>query len=210
MNQTQENNYTDLTWIQRFGTHLDTIKKDPIMKQADTYIEHFNLSKVDPNTESKSWVNITNSFLSKVQQNNFELDSVLKDIQTLLSMKNKKGWALLSKGENVLKLGYNDLMMSVIEGFENWRNKVLESQGFDNAFNDYNERVSSEVPPLCVHFQLDNIRSGVPMTIYCPDQSCGLKMEIESVNYKCCHGMHYDHVTENGEAHTPVLKRMKP
>ncbi|MED6158358.1 hypothetical protein PIB30_032113 [Stylosanthes scabra] len=199
---------TDIKWTQTFGSLLDSIKRDPILKQTDTFIEQFNISKIDPKTESKFWVNITNSFLSKIQKNNFQLDSVLKEIQTLLSLKNEKGWAILSKGENVLVLGYNELMMNVLEGFEFWKNNVLELQGFDIAFKDYYDQVSSSVPLHCLHFELNNIRSGVPMTIYCPEQSCGMKMEIESVNYKCCHGMHYDHAaTQNGEAHTPVLKR---
>ncbi|MED6166337.1 hypothetical protein PIB30_108268, partial [Stylosanthes scabra] len=136
----QENKYvffyggTDITWTQRFGSYLDNIKRDSILKQTDTYIEHFNLSRIDPNSESKFWANITNSFLSKIQKHNFKTDSVLKEIQTFLSMKTEKGWALLSKGENVLRLDYNEAMMSVVEGFEIWRNKIVELQGFENAF----------------------------------------------------------------------------
>ncbi|MED6143716.1 hypothetical protein PIB30_008664 [Stylosanthes scabra] len=202
---------TDITWTQRFGSYLDNIKRDSILKQTDTYIEHFNLSRTDPNSESKFWANITNSFLSKIQKHNFKTDSVLKEIQTFLSMKNEKGWALLSKGENVLRLDYNEAMMSVVEGFENWRNKIVELQGFENAFEYYySNKVSPNVPLHCLHLQLNNIRSRVPM-VYCPDHSCGAKMEIECVNYKCCHGMHYDddHVNEDGDAHTPVMKRLK-
>ncbi|XP_061360625.1 protein SIEVE ELEMENT OCCLUSION B-like, partial [Gastrolobium bilobum] len=209
---TQENKYiffyggTDIKWTQTFGSLVDDIKKDPIMKETDTYIEQFNLGTVDSNITSKFWVNITNSFLSKIQKDHFEVDLVLKDIQTLLSMQTEKGWALLSKGKNVLVIGYNESMVKVLEDFKKWKTNVVELQGFDNAFKHYYDQISTTLPLHCVHFHLENIRSGVPLSMGCPAPSCNLKMEIESVNYKCCHGIHYDHITENGEAPTLVPK----
>ncbi|MED6143718.1 hypothetical protein PIB30_008666 [Stylosanthes scabra] len=199
----QENGYvffyggTDTTWTQKFGNLVDTIKKDSMIKQTGTYIEHFNLANVDITTQIKFWFNITNSFLSKTQKVDFNLDSTLKDIQTLLSMRTEKGWALVSKGQNVLLIGYNEVMMSVVEGFENWRTNVTGSISLDIALKDYYDRVSKSVSRHCVHFQLENIRSGVPAAFECPDPRCGMKMEIECVKYKCCHGVHYDeHATE--------------
>ncbi|MED6197498.1 hypothetical protein PIB30_057005 [Stylosanthes scabra] len=201
----QENGYiffyggTDITWTQRFGNLIDAIKKDPIIKQTETYIEHFNLAKVDITTQTKFWCNINNSFLGKTQKVDFNLDSTLKDIQTLLSMRTEKGWALVSKGRNVFLIEFNEVMMSVVEGFENWRTGISASISFDIAFKDYYDVVRGTVPRHCRHFELENIRSGVPAAFECTDPSCGLKMEIESVKYKCCHGMHYDeHATENG------------
>ncbi|KAL4357258.1 hypothetical protein HN51_028565 [Arachis hypogaea] len=190
---------TDITWTQRFGNLIEAMKKDPVIKQTESYIEHFNLAKVDITTQTKFWFNITNSFLSKTQKVDFNLDSTLKDIQTLLSMRTERGWALVSKGENVILIDFNEVMMSVVEGFENWRTNISMSISFDIAFKDYYDHVRRTVPRHCLHFQLENIRSGVPTAFNCPDPTCGLKMEIESVKYKCCHGMHYDeHATENG------------
>ncbi|XP_057734506.1 protein SIEVE ELEMENT OCCLUSION B-like [Arachis stenosperma] len=211
----QENKYvflyggTDITLTQRYGNLVETIRNDPLIKQTDTYIEHFNLAKVDITTQTKFWLNITNSFLSKIQKLDFNLDSTLKDIQTLLSMKTEKGWALVSKGENVLVLGYNELIAGVLEGFESWKKNVVEFQGFDIAFKDYYDRVSAGVPLHCLHFELNNIRSGVPTNMSCPNQSCGRKMEIESVNYKCCHGMHSDQATQNGEIVDAAVTKTK-
>ncbi|MED6197497.1 hypothetical protein PIB30_057004, partial [Stylosanthes scabra] len=109
----QENGYvffyggTDTTWTQKFGSLVDTIKKDSMIKQTGTYIEHFNLANVDKTTQIKFWFNITNSFLSKTEKVDFNLDSTLKDIQTPLSMRTEKGWALVSKGQNVLSTLFN-------------------------------------------------------------------------------------------------------
>ncbi|MED6143721.1 hypothetical protein PIB30_008668 [Stylosanthes scabra] len=93
-------------------------------------------------------------------------------------MRTEKGWALVSKGQNVLLIGCNEVMMSVVEGFENWRTNV----SLDIALKDYYDHVSKSVNHHCVHFQSENIRSGVPAAFECPDPTCGMKMEIESDN----------------------------
>ncbi|KAI9119528.1 hypothetical protein K1719_009404 [Acacia pycnantha] len=204
---------TDVAATQRIGTLLDSIKKDPIIKQADTIIEHFNLSKLDQTSVTNFWVNITNSLLSRVQNKNHEQDTVLKEIETLLSYKNEKTWALLSKGNKVLVLGYDPLITNVLEEFDEWRVNIQVLEGFDEAFMKYYNEKKALVPPPCVHFQLSNIRSGVPFAITCPEPSCKKKvMEVEVVSYKCCHGMHYHNqpATENNVSGeiigTPVLK----
>ncbi|MED6117018.1 hypothetical protein PIB30_105783 [Stylosanthes scabra] len=199
---TQDNGYvfiyggTDTTWTQRFGNHIESIKNDSIIEQTGTYIEHFNFAEAGIMTQTKFWFNITNSFLGKIQ--NVGINSTLKDIQTLLSMRTEKGWAIVSKGQNVLLIGFNEVMMNVVEGFKNWRTSISVSISFDVAFKNYYSDVSKNVPRQCLHFELKNIPS-VPAALNCPDPACGLKMEIESVKYKCCHGMQHDEqATENG------------
>ncbi|MED6143720.1 hypothetical protein PIB30_008667 [Stylosanthes scabra] len=179
---------TDTAWTEKFGNLIDAIKEDPIVKKTETNIEHFNLAaNVDKTTQTKFWWNIMNLILSKIQKVDFNLDSTLKDIEILLSMRNKKGWAIVSKGKKVILIEYGKVMMDVMEGFErSWRNNIMESGGFDNAFMEYYVRVSRQ---RCRIFRLENIRSGIPAALHCPDENCGLKMEIESVTYKCCHGM---------------------
>ncbi|XP_028784194.1 protein SIEVE ELEMENT OCCLUSION B-like [Neltuma alba] len=73
---------TDVAGTQRIGTRLDSIKKDPIIKQADAIIEHFNLSKLDQTSATNFWDNITNSMLTRVQNKNYERDTILKHIET--------------------------------------------------------------------------------------------------------------------------------
>ncbi|MED6143731.1 hypothetical protein PIB30_008678 [Stylosanthes scabra] len=202
----QDNGYiffyggTDITWTQRFGNLIDAIKKDPIIKETETCIEHVNLAKVDITTQTKFWFNITNSLLGKTQKVDFNLDSTLKDdIETLLSMRTEKEWALVSEGRNVFLIEFNEVMMRVVEGFERWRTSITASKSFGIALMEYYYEVVKPVPPRCLHLELENIRFGLPATFDCPYKTCDLKMEIESVKYKCCHGMYDDeHATENG------------
>ncbi|XP_054820694.1 protein SIEVE ELEMENT OCCLUSION B-like [Prosopis cineraria] len=189
---------TDIGGTQRIGTLIEAIKKDPIIKQADAPIEHFNLSKLDPNSTSKFWDNISHCFLSLIQRNNHEQDPVLKDIQTLLSYKNEKSWILLSKGGKVLVLGYDPVVTSTLENFDEWRLNVQVLQGFGNEFVNYYNQNKPSVPDHCLHFELNNIRTRIPTSITCPEPSCRKKiMEIETVCYKCCHGIHYQNPSEN-------------
>ncbi|XP_028762366.1 protein SIEVE ELEMENT OCCLUSION B-like [Neltuma alba] len=200
---------TDVAGTQRIGTLLDSIKKDPIIKQADAIIEHFNLSKLDETSASNFRNKITNSMLSRVQTKNSKQDTILKDLKTLMSYKNERTWALLSKGSNVLVIGFDPLVTSVLEDFDEWRVNVPVLQGFDTAFMKYYSEKKASVPPPCLHFQMSNIRSGVPFTITCPEPSCKKKiMEVENASYKCCHGIHYHHASENlnVEIGTTVLK----
>ncbi|XP_028762365.1 protein SIEVE ELEMENT OCCLUSION B-like [Neltuma alba] len=200
---------TDVASTQRIGTLLDSIKKDPIIKQADAIIEHFNFT-TKHDQASNFWASITNSMLSRLQKKDHEQDTVLKEIETLLSYKNEKAWALLSKGANVLVIGFDSVVTNVLETFEEWKVNVQVLQGFDNAFIKYYNEKKASVPPPCLHFQLNNIRSGVPFTISCPEPSCKKKiMEVETVSYNCCHGIHSHNAplaNLNGEIGTPLLK----
>ncbi|KAI9119466.1 hypothetical protein K1719_009342 [Acacia pycnantha] len=191
---------TDVAGTQRIGTLLDSVKKDPIIEQTDTIIEHFNLSKLDQTSMSNFWVNIdiTNSTLSRVQNKNHEQDTVHKEIETLLSYKNDKTWALLSKGNKVLVLGYDPLVTNVLEEFNDWRVNIQVLQGFDEAFMKYYNEKEASLPLPWFHFQLSNTRSSVPFTITCPEPSCKKVTEVEvTFSYKCCHdGNHYyNHLT---------------
>ncbi|MED6158359.1 hypothetical protein PIB30_032114 [Stylosanthes scabra] len=193
---------TDITVTEKYETLLEKIKKDSVTSQTDTSIVTINLSKVDITTQNKFWLNITNSFLSKIQKPDFNLDSTLKDIQTLLSMKTESGWSLVSKGENVITIGYNEVITTVLETFDTWKITVSDV-GFESAFKEKYEDTVTSVAVHCVHFELNNIRSGVPTNVTCPNPSCGLNMEVQSVNYKCCHGaVHKDQATANGEVIT--------
>ncbi|KAI9119638.1 hypothetical protein K1719_009514 [Acacia pycnantha] len=191
----------DVSGTQRIDTLLDSIKKDPIIKQTGTIIDHFNLSsKVDQTSVSNFWDNINNLILSRVQKKNHEEDPVLKDMETLYSYKNEKTWALLSKGNKVLVLGYDPLITNVLEAFDEWSVNIEVLQGFDEAFmKNCNEKKAKVLPP-CIHIQLRNIRSRVPFAITCPEPSCKKKfMEVEFVSYKCCHGddNHNQQASEN-------------
>ena len=169
----------DISVTQSLVKLIDTIKKDPIIEKSGTSIEHFNLGTAEKTLISKFWNTINNSFNS---------NTVVKDIARILSKKEEKGWVLVSKGQNVLLIDSDPLMTNVLEEFKDWK-ILVEKKGFEKALIEYYEHKRSKVVRQCSHIKVVDIRSGVPMSVTCPD--CDMKMEIESVSYKCCHGNHH-------------------
>ncbi|KAI4317943.1 hypothetical protein L6164_025765 [Bauhinia variegata] len=214
MNQIRDDNHifiyepSDTPGFKNIEALLESIKRDPATKDADVPIQYYNLRKVDT---TKFWENITNSFLSKIMKDQTGQDPTLKDVEQLLSLKHEGGWVLYSKGNNVLALDNDVILSKVLAEYDMWKADVVRKLGFDNAFLDHYRRRRLEAPRVCSHFRLKNIRSGeIPLNVYCPDPTCALKMEIESINYNCCHGEHYKHgpTVENTEinVHVPVEK----
>ena len=203
----------------QFGELVEKIKRDEMLKpqrggvEADIDIEHVNLKETLKTIEisNKFWGNITNTFQSRILNSPANhVDNVLFDIEMLLAMNNEKAWALFSKGPNVLAVDYDPVIYETLEEFVNWRRDIHLKQGFDKAFRDYYHlKRSQELRRHCYQFQLKNLRSTVPHNVYCPEPGCGLKMEIESVNYKCCHERpdQVERPPERDEGQVTVMKQ---
>ncbi|KAL4287806.1 protein SIEVE ELEMENT OCCLUSION B [Arachis ipaensis] len=183
-------------WTEKFHGLLERMKKD--LEGTETDIEHFNLATNETN-QTKFWLSITHSLLSNIQ--NVET-TTLKQIQMLLAMKTEAGWAIVSKGKNVFLFGYNEVMLNVLQGFKEWRPNI-SVLGFYSAIYKYYVELHKPEKRHCMKFQLDNIHSRVLIPFNCPDLTCGRMMEITSLSYKCCHGMHFvdddDLPFENGK-----------
>ncbi|KAI4345742.1 hypothetical protein L6164_012841 [Bauhinia variegata] len=189
---------------------LHTIRRewDPATnKNADFSIQYYNVKKSE--NYEKFWKNITNLFMTKITKPNAEEDPSLKEVEKLLTLKDP-GWVLLSKGRNVLVLDNMNIMSSVLLEYDTWRSDIVRKLGFDNAYLDYYNLKRSQTHWDCSHLSLSNLRSGeIPLNVYCPEAACPLKMEIASINYKCCHGEHYKHGAEGAadiNVKVPVLK----
>ena len=194
---------------QGFGTLLNGIRSEYLIKNKPQAIKDFNLQKVGDSTKIRSfWENITSLFLSKVLLRDvYEQESALEDIQTFLSYNNEKGWAFLSKGKNVRILGYGPLMTKVLKDFKEWKSKMQGLQDFDDAFVDYYNLKKIEFPPPhCRHFQLlSNHGLKILPSISCT--CCKQKMEIDIIGYKCCHEKRKHEAAKNGKSETQVSKR---
>ncbi|XP_054822694.1 protein SIEVE ELEMENT OCCLUSION B-like [Prosopis cineraria] len=184
----EKNNYiliyggTDTTIIQKFDSLINGIKK------ASIGVKDFNLQKACGNEISEFWKSINILFLSRVQRENYEHDSILRDIRTVLSFENLKGWAILSQGKKVLVLGDYNVMIEALQIFKGW--KVSDQK---QEFVDYYKttKVESAGSP-CHEIELSNVNSRIPISMACSEPSCHLSMVIDVVKYKCCHGQASD------------------
>ncbi|XP_061360622.1 protein SIEVE ELEMENT OCCLUSION B-like [Gastrolobium bilobum] len=200
--KTQENTYIfiygggDSNWTQEFSIRVDAIKNDSNITKAGITIETVLI-----NIKSKFWEDTEHLFLDMFQKDHSM--GVVKDILTLFSMQTEEGWAILSRGEKVLKIDCNGYLMKAIREFDEWK-KNLPKQTVEVAVEGHIKK-KGPLPLHCRRIQYDNIHFDASLIMPCPEPTCEVKkMEIESVTvrYKCCHGEH-DHGTENGEVHHP-------
>ncbi|MED6158362.1 hypothetical protein PIB30_032116 [Stylosanthes scabra] len=176
------------TWTKEFHGLVDGIKKDLELEETKTYIEHFNLGIADEKTQNDFWYNMSHSLLSYSSNAN---STLLNEIQSLLALRSKEGWAIVSNGKKVFLIEDNNkVMLDVLNHFKEWRLNISGS-GFQGAILDYHSKLPKPEIPGCRKFTLDNIHSRVLIPFSCSDPSCNRKMEITStVTYNCCHGKH--------------------
>ncbi|XP_004495334.1 protein SIEVE ELEMENT OCCLUSION B-like [Cicer arietinum] len=188
----------DKKWTQDFTLALEKTKRHETILRADAIIEHYQLGKDDPKIVPRFWIEIESKRLKKHQD---ALDCEIQDIvKSLLCLKQDlQGWAILTKGYNVKILGHGEPMYQTLADFDVWKDKVLQKEGFDIAFQEYYDTKVKEtrVRPPCEIINVDNnINGNVIATISCPNPTCGRVMEVSSVNYKCCHN---DDAPHNGK-----------
>ncbi|MED6158363.1 hypothetical protein PIB30_032117 [Stylosanthes scabra] len=161
-------------WTQKFHGLVDGIKKE-LAEESKAYIEHF---KVDEATDTKTQ-SFWNSIKDSLQKNNVD-STTLREMQSLEKMRSQKGWAIVSKGKEVVIIGYNEVMLNVLNGFKEWRGNISESCDFDGAIYKYYTQ-------LLLKQEDNNIHSPMLIPYYC----CPLPKEISSLACKCYHGFYY-------------------
>ncbi|CAL5208251.1 unnamed protein product [Lathyrus oleraceus] len=180
---------TNNKWIQDFTLELEKIKRHETLKRADVIIENYQLGKEDPNRVPSFWIGVERKKQNKKHQE--ALDCEIQDIvKSLFCLKrDPQGWIILSKGQNIKLLGHGEPAYQTLAEFQNWKDRVLEKEGFDMAFKEYYEMKAKELSGRqpCEVVNVDTYSSNVIATIACPNPMCGRVMEVSSVHYKCCH-----------------------
>ncbi|KAL2325112.1 hypothetical protein Fmac_024170 [Flemingia macrophylla] len=175
----------DKKWIQEFTVAVENTKRHATILNTDTIIDHYQLGKDDPKVVQRFWIEIERKKLKKHKD---ALDcEVQKIVKTLLCLKqDRQGWAILSKGSNVKVLGHGEPMRQTLVEFESWKEKMLQKEGFDVAFDEYYKTKLDEIyaRQQCAYVKNN---ANVVVTITCPNPTCGRVMEVTSVNYQCCH-----------------------
>jgi len=180
---------TNNKWIQEFTLELQKIKRHETIKRADVIIDNYQVGKDDPNRALSFWMGIDRKKQNKKHQE--AVDCKIQEIvKILLCLKrDPQGWIILSKGQNIKLLGHGEPAYQTLVQFQNWKDKVLEKEGFDIAFKEYYEIKAKEISgrEQCETVNVDTYSSNVIGTISCPNPMCGRVMEVSSVHYKCCH-----------------------
>lgn len=141
------------------------------------------------------WTRLRSMFLSRINYLNGvghdeDGDKIIRGLQKLLAYEAKGttvgGWALLSKGEEVILCDLGDKMLKVMNEYQKWRDNV-QNKGFSQAFKDcYDNMVasSSKDHHYCCALQYPCTLDKIPEDVEC--HQCSRDMH-KFVTFTCCH-----------------------
>lgn len=129
------------------------------------------------------WTRIQSMLYSKIQQGRAdENDPVTQEIKKLLCYDRDGGWAVLSRGSDVIANGHGSTMLPTISEYDVWKRNI-PAMGFDGAFRDHYKKLQGEGQP-CYRFDFPFSIGRIPEHMKCPE--C-LRMMEKLFSFKCCH-----------------------
>ncbi|XP_011013023.1 PREDICTED: uncharacterized protein LOC105117152 [Populus euphratica] len=129
------------------------------------------------------WTRLESMLNSKIQLGKLDdHDPMMQEIKKLLSYGREGGWAVLSKGSNVVVNGHKTTVLQTLLEYDLWKEQV-PVKGFDMAFQDHHFQLRGIARPCC-RFDFPMTTGRIPETMKCPE--CNSAMEKFST-FLCCH-----------------------
>ncbi|XVE84073.1 hypothetical protein DITRI_Ditri16bG0139700 [Diplodiscus trichospermus] len=128
------------------------------------------------------WTRLESMLFSKIQLGRADdQDPMMQQIKKLLSYDRAGGWAMLSKGSNIVVNGHSTIVLPALDGYDEWKVNIAE-KGFDLAFKEYHDRLHDVARPCC-RFEFPTT-TWIPENLRCPE--CQRIMEKYTA-FLCCH-----------------------
>ncbi|XP_052197893.1 protein SIEVE ELEMENT OCCLUSION B-like isoform X2 [Diospyros lotus] len=190
----------DIEWIRRFTSRAKAVAKTvgiPLemvyvgkshkkeqVRRVTTVIEAENLSYAWQELMVWFfWTRLESMLFSKIQLGKVdEHDQMMLEIKKLLSYDKSGGWAVLSRGSEVVVNGHFTTMMSTVVEFDKWKDRV-ELDGFPTSFKGYHDKLVRDTHP-CSRFEFPISTGRIPENLKCPE--CQRFME-KFITFACCH-----------------------
>ncbi|XP_057948274.1 protein SIEVE ELEMENT OCCLUSION B-like [Malania oleifera] len=132
---------TDSDWITQFTAKANALAADTLIKEQKISIELVQVGKGGKGDNStilkRFWDGIESLFLTKVVG---KPDDVTREVQKLLTYKSESGWAVFSKGSEVMFSGHSTTVLKALEEFEKWK-VFIKEKGFEVSFKGHHEKV---------------------------------------------------------------------
>ncbi|CAK7328182.1 unnamed protein product [Dovyalis caffra] len=129
------------------------------------------------------WTRLESMLFSKIQLGKIdEHDPMMQEIKKLLSYDREGGWAVLSKGTEVVVNGHGTTVLPTLLEYDLWKENV-PVKGFDLAFQEHHGKLHGIAHPCC-RFDFPMTAGRIPETMKCPE--CHRTMERFST-FLCCH-----------------------
>ncbi|EEF35446.1 protein SIEVE ELEMENT OCCLUSION B [Ricinus communis] len=129
------------------------------------------------------WTRVESMLFSKIQLGKIdETDPMMQEIKKLLSYDKEGGWAVLSRGSNVVVNGYSSTMLLTMIEYDLWKDKVPVN-GFDLSFKEHHNKLHDLAHPCC-RLEFHSTTGRIPERLKCPE--CLRSME-KYITFRCCH-----------------------
>ncbi|XP_010550173.1 PREDICTED: protein SIEVE ELEMENT OCCLUSION B [Tarenaya hassleriana] len=197
----------DMGWIERFTKAARATATDANIKLEMAYVGKRNHSHreqirrisetvkardlsyswTDPAMMWFFWTRLESMLYSKIQLGKADdHDDVMQGIKKILSYDKIGGWALLSKGEEIVMIAHGAIDRTVSEYDRTWKTDVA-TKGYKQAIYDhYFDVILRDTGKPCSHFDFHiTARSGrIPDKMNCFE--CHRPME-KYLSFACCH-----------------------
>ncbi|CAA2995442.1 Hypothetical predicted protein [Olea europaea subsp. europaea] len=194
----------DIDWIWRFTTTVQNIantlrvplemiyvgKSNPNdkVKRCHEIIDREKLSHIFPLKDYYDyvwyfWVRLASMWNSKIQHGmTVETDKIMQEIFTMLMYdRSEQGWAVFSRGIFDMTKGKGDILLTVLDNFRQWQEKVDHPDKFVPVLDAEISGVHLEHHRI--HLILPGQTGYIPERVVCSE--CGRTMD-KYVMYRCC------------------------
>ncbi|KAH7850573.1 hypothetical protein Vadar_000037 [Vaccinium darrowii] len=131
------------------------------------------------------WTRLESMLFSKIQLGKIDdHDPMMHEIKKLLSHDKSGGWAVLSRGSQVLVNGHGTKVLPTLLEYDMWKDNV-PTKGFDRSIKDYYDKLCGTEHPCCrIEFPSTAGTGRIPEGMKCPE--CLARME-KYITFCCCH-----------------------
>ncbi|CAL1358234.1 unnamed protein product [Linum trigynum] len=159
-------------------------KKELVRRVLATItVEKLSYFWQDPTMIWFFWTRLESMLFSKIQQGKLDdHDPMMLEIKKLLSYDKEGGWAVLSKGSNIISNGHGNTVLTTLVEYDLWKEEI-PVKGFDLAYDDHHKKVHGVTYPCC-RFEFPNTAGRIPEGMKCPE--CHRYME-KYTTFLCCH-----------------------
>ncbi|XP_019183905.1 PREDICTED: protein SIEVE ELEMENT OCCLUSION B-like isoform X1 [Ipomoea nil] len=206
----------DINWVREFTSKLHRLASKIQLKVELAYVGKNKMIRSIIDKENMSycalkssysiwrfWTRLQSMFLSRIyyldEINHFGEecnDEILHGLKKLLAYEGKntiiEGWAVLSKGKKMVVCGHGAKILQVINDYEIWKENIA-TKGFDEAFKDHHEMLTSSSSSLkrhsCCALEYSTTLNKIPENEKCSE--CSYRMH-KFVTFTCCHGHDID------------------
>ena len=168
-------------WIDEFTKNSTVVVNDPMIIKDSIRLVSFQ-NKND-NVLKHFWTKIKNLLISRTHRET-KIDSMMLELQKLISYKKKKEWVVVFKGSSIITIGGTSIL-TVFQEFGKWNDR-LEKEKFESVFKDHHNKVEPNDHGMCRYMKVPYNTRKIPKIMYCFSSNCNCIMET-SITYECCH-----------------------